>query len=139
MQRLLYSSAYYQTHSPQSHRAPYRHGVAGCDKHLHGLLYRGWYSHYGVHPPAWHGMQAHGYRALAAALWSQRAAHASHHRDDDYADAPVLVFVLQVHDYRMRAARAVVVPQRAAVLPAQQCGHAAVNYYGAQVISSPQR
>jgi hypothetical protein len=80
-------------------------------------------------------MQVHGYRALAAALWSQRAAHASHHRDDDYADAPVLVFVLQVRDYLMRAARAVVVPQRAAVLPAQQYGHAAVNCCGAQVIS----
>jgi hypothetical protein len=43
--------------------------------------------------------------------------------------------VLQARDYLVRVAREVVVPQRAAALPAQQYGHAAVNYYGAQVIS----
>jgi hypothetical protein len=134
MQMLLYLSAYYQTHSPQNHHVLYHHGVAGCDKHLHGLLYLGWCSHYDVHLPAWHATQGHDYPALAAVLPSQRAARAYRHRDDDYADAPVLVFVLQARDYRMRAARAVVVPQRAAVLPAQQYDHAAVNYCGAQVI-----
>jgi hypothetical protein len=76
----------------------------------------------------------HGYPVLVAALQSQMAARAYRHRGDDYADAPVLVFVVQVRDSLVRVAREVAVPRRAAVLPAQQCGHAAMNCCGAQVL-----
>jgi hypothetical protein len=79
-------------------------------------------------------MPVHGYPVLAAALQSQMAARAYRHRDDDYADESAPVFVLWVHDYLVRVAREVVVPLDAAVLPAQQYGHAAVNCCGAQVI-----
>jgi hypothetical protein len=80
-------------------------------------------------------VQVLGYPVLAAALRLQMAARAYHHRGDGYADAPVLVFALSVHDCLVRVAHAVVAPLRAAVLPAQQYGHAAVSCCGAQVIS----
>jgi hypothetical protein len=62
------------------------------------------------------------------------AARANHRRDDDYADAPVLVCALQVHGYLVRVVHELVAPLRAVVLQAQLYGHAAVSYCGVQVI-----
>jgi hypothetical protein len=80
-------------------------------------------------------VQVHGYPVLVAALRELMTAHANHHRDGDYADEPVLVCVLLVRLVRDVVAHEVVVPRHAAVLPAQQYGHAAVSCCGAQVIS----